>query len=97
MIKKIVSLQHAACISLLMIFLCASSHAQTPPTNNPPVYGPFNAAFLADGDGLKKLLVKEDTVLHADSPWSLYGWVQCAEAPAAPTLVAGIGDPEREY
>jgi Exo-beta-D-glucosaminidase Ig-fold domain/Concanavalin A-like lectin/glucanases superfamily/Glycosyl hydrolases family 2/Glycosyl hydrolases family 2, sugar binding domain/Glycosyl hydrolases family 2, TIM barrel domain len=66
-------------------------------TNDPSSYGPFNGIFLPDGDGLKKPLVKDDSVLRADSPWSLYGWVKYEQALKAPSLVAGIGDPTEEY
>src|SRR5580704_16083738 len=67
------------------------------PTNDPPYYGPFNARFLPDGDGLKKALVKEDTVLRSDSPWSLYCWVWLEEMPKGPSLIAGVGKTEDEY
>ena len=53
--------------------------------------------FLPDGDGLKKPLVKNDSVLRADSPWSFYAWVKPAEASHALTLVAGFGDPTDEF
>src|SRR6202451_3279688 len=66
-------------------------------TNDLPFYGPFNGVFLPDGDGLKKPLRKDDSVLHADSPWSLYGWVKSAEPLKGPSLVAGIGDPAEEF
>lgn len=42
-------------------------------------------------------VVKSDSALRADSPWSLYGWVKPAEEPKIPTLVAGFGDPEEEF
>ena len=71
--------------------------AQLPVTNDPPFYGPFHAVFLPDGDGLKKPTVKDDSVLRADSPWSLYGWVRTEETVSAPSLVAGLGDPAEEY
>ena len=45
-------------------------------TNDPPTYGPYNAVFLPDGEGLEKPLVPHDSVLRADSPWSLYAWVR---------------------
>ena len=61
----------------------------------PPFYGPFNAVFLPDGDGLKKPLAKNDSVLLADSPWSIYAWVKPAEALKLPSLVAGLGDPRK--
>jgi hypothetical protein len=82
-------------IAVCLIATCA--HAQTPVTNDPPFYGPFSATFLPDGDGLKKTLVKTDSVLRADSPWSLYAWVKPEEAETSLTLVAGIGDPSEEF
>ncbi|MGB8325403.1 MAG: hypothetical protein WCE52_20765, partial [Candidatus Acidiferrum sp.] len=67
------------------------------PTNDPPYYGPFNARFFPDGDGLKKALVKDDTVLRGDSPWSLYCWVWLEEVAKGPSLIAGVGKTEDEY
>lgn len=72
-------------------------HAQAPPTNNPPEYGPYNATFLYGGDGLTKDTVQGDTVLLADSPWSMYCWVRFDEPLDSPTLIAGMGDPNEEY
>ena len=74
-----------------------SGYSQTPVTYDPAFYGPYHAVLLADGDGLKKPLEKDDSVLRADSPWSLFGWVKLAEAPKGPSLVAGMGDPEEEF
>jgi beta-galactosidase/beta-glucuronidase len=71
--------------------------AQIPITNDPPVYGPYNGIFLAGGDGLRKPMVERDTVLLADSPWTLYAWVQPQEALTAPTLLAGLGTLDDEY
>ena len=71
--------------------------AQTPPTNNPPEYGPYNAVFLYGGDGLTKKMVAKDTVLLAQSPWSMYCWVRFDEPLEKPTLIAGMGDPTEEY
>ncbi len=85
---------------LILVCLVAPvlrGYSQAQVTNDPPFYGPFNAVFLPDGDGLKKPLVKNDSVLRADSPWSLYGWVNPAEALKLPSLVAGLGDPEEEF
>ncbi len=86
------------------LLFCAphSSQAQvsipyTTVTNDPPVYGPYNGVFLPDGEGLKKKLTESDTVLLADSPWTLYAWVNVDEAVAKPTLIAGLGRPEDEY
>jgi Exo-beta-D-glucosaminidase Ig-fold domain/Glycosyl hydrolases family 2/Concanavalin A-like lectin/glucanases superfamily/Glycosyl hydrolases family 2, sugar binding domain/Glycosyl hydrolases family 2, TIM barrel domain len=84
-------------IVLCLLLIKSKGHAQSPITNDPPFYGPFNAAFLAGGDGLKKPLGKDDTVLRADLPWSLYAWVKSAEATKELTLVAGFGDPEEEF
>lgn len=71
--------------------------AQTPVTNDPPFYGPYNATFLLDGNGLKKPLLKTDSVLRADSPWTLYAWVKPAGQVNGESLVAGVGDPQEEF
>jgi hypothetical protein len=71
--------------------------AQGPITNDPPQYGPYNAKFLIGGDGLKAPLGEHDTVLLADSAWSLYCWVRLEEPLQGPTLVAGIGETDEEY
>ena len=54
----------------LIALLPSRATAQMPVTNDPPFYGPFNVLLLQDGDGVKKPLVKEDSVLRADSPWA---------------------------
>ena len=36
-------------------------------------------------------------MLLADSPWTLYAWVNADEVAARATLVAGLGKPEDEY
>ena len=84
-------------ISLCLLTSAVGSYSQTMVTNDLPLYGPFNAVFFPDGDGLKKPLRKDDSVLRADSPWSLYGWVKSAEPLKGPSLVAGIGDPAEEF
>lgn len=86
----------------IALFAClfaaaVSVRAQVPSTNNPAEYGPYNGVFLYGGDGLTKDLVENDTVLLADSPWSMYCWVRFDEPPTAPALVAGMGDPNEEY
>ena len=52
------------------LWICVSfatvAKAQFPVTNDPPFYGPFNGVFLSDGEGLKKNLAKDDSVLRAD-------------------------------
>jgi hypothetical protein len=84
-------------ISIVLMATAIRGYSQTTVTNDPLFYGPFNAVFLPDGDGLKKPLVKNDSVLRADSPWSLYAWVKPAEASHTLTLVAGFGDPTEEF
>ena len=66
--------------------------AQIVPTNDPPVYGPYNAVILEGGDGLRKHMVERDTVLRADSPWTMYAWINVDFPATAPELVAGYGD-----
>jgi hypothetical protein len=97
--KSIVLFSLAVCLPF-----CAplSSRAQaaipyTTVTNDPPAYGPYNGVFLPDGEGLNKKLTENDTVELADSPWTLYAWVNADEAVTKPTLIAGLGNPEDEY
>ncbi len=80
-----------------MLCLAPVSSAQVPVTNDPPFYGPYNAVLLAGGAGLKKALVEHDTVLRADSPWTLYCWVRMEELPSGPSLIVGMGDTTEEY
>jgi hypothetical protein len=86
---------------LAFISLCGLCPAQTadrfPPVVEPPHYGPYNAVFLSDGDGLRKPLQKDDPVLRADSPWTLLAWVRPSEAVKVPQLLAGVGDPTEEF
>jgi hypothetical protein len=90
-------------VLLVMTLVCVGyAHAQIattvfPPTNDPPFYGPFNAVFLPDGDGLETPIGEHDSLLRADSPWSLYCWVWLDEDVKAPTLIGGLGDPNEEY
>jgi len=81
----------------LLLFAGAASAQNWIPTNDPPYYGPFSGVFWADGDGLKKLLVKDDSVTRADSPWTLYAWVWLDEELKGPSLIAGMGNSEDEY
>src|SRR5215469_18399817 len=71
--------------------------AQIVPTNDPPMYGPYNAAIMAGGDGVHRKMVEKDTVLRAESPWTMYGWVWLDSAVSGPQLVAGYGDVASEY
>ena len=82
---------------LLFAAFIVSAAAQIVPTNDPPVYGPYNADIAQGGDGIHKKMVEKDTVLRADSPWTMYAWVQIDAAVPAPELVAGFGDVSAEY
>src|SRR5215469_10225641 len=84
------------CLSLCVIST-SFALAQTIVTNDPPFYGPFNGVFLAGGGGLKRAMAKDDSVLRADSPWSMYAWVRTEETVGPSMLVAGMGDPQEEY
>src|SRR5882672_6617800 len=84
--------------TLLAAFVFVNAaKAQLPITNDPPLYGPWNGTFFPDGDGLRQRMVKDDSVLRADSPWSMYCWVRVEEAPKAFTLLAGVGDVAEQY
>jgi hypothetical protein len=61
------------------------------------MYGPYNAAIMAGGDGVHRKMVEKDTVLRAESPWTMYGWVWVDTAATGPQLVAGYGDVGIEY
>jgi Exo-beta-D-glucosaminidase Ig-fold domain/Concanavalin A-like lectin/glucanases superfamily/Glycosyl hydrolases family 2/Glycosyl hydrolases family 2, sugar binding domain/Glycosyl hydrolases family 2, TIM barrel domain len=74
-----------------------AASAQFIATNDPAAYGPYNATFLADGEGLHKPLVQNDSVLRADSPWTLYFWIEPDAEVKAPTLFAGVGSPTEEF
>ena len=91
-------LRGGSLLILCLLVLLGTLRAQTPiPTNDPPYYGPFAGHFLADGDGIKKPLSKDDSVLRADSPWTMYCWVWTDELPKGLSLIAGTGRPEDEY
>src|SRR5271154_5680745 len=82
--------------SLLLLLSMSAARAQIT-TNDPPQYGPYNAVFLADGEGLKKPLNEHDSVLLASSPWTLYCWIRPDETLQGPTLIVGIGTIADEY
>jgi hypothetical protein len=82
---------------VLLIAGVRPANAQIVPTNDPPVYGPYNAVILQGGDGLRKPMVARDTVLRADSRWTIYAWVQTDAPITAPVLLAGMGDVAAEY
>src|SRR5579864_5615655 len=93
---RFTALIHAGILATLLLATASASFSQLAVTNDPPLYGPFNAVFLPDGDGLRKPLLRDDSILRPDSPWSLYAWVKPAETKNA-TLIAGVGDPAEEF
>ena len=82
---------------LCTILTSPTAVAQNTILHDPPYYGPYNAVFLPDGEGLKKRLVKDDTVTRSDSPWTLYAWINLAEIPKGLSPIAGVGNTEEEY
>src|SRR5271155_2566799 len=95
-----ITLAFAALVSSYFCALAPAAHAQTTTqitTNDPPQYGPYNAVFLPDGEGLKKPLNEHDSVLLASSPWTLYCWIRPDETLQGPTLIVGIGTIADEY
>jgi hypothetical protein len=72
--------------------------AQPVPTQDPVQYGPYNGSFLADGLGLKEPIANQhDSVLRADSPWTLYCWFRSSNQVSNRELVAGLGETSAEY
>ena len=80
----------AVVAALAYVFFAAALRAQIPVSNDPPQYGPYNGVFLAGGDGLKAPLAEHDSVLLADSAWTLYCWVRADEPLQNSTLLAGL-------
>lgn len=80
---------------ILAVVLCVlpgNVLAQSVTSNDPPQYGPYSGVFLADGVGLRKPISNtHDSILLADSPWSLYCWIKTAEPVEGPEFVAGLG------
>src|SRR6202522_3009406 len=90
-----------ALIALLTIMYPVFSLAQRTPAAPepppPPFYGPWNAVILPGGDGLHATLNGSDTILNAESPWTLLLWVNAEDAAAGRELIAGVGAPNSEY
>ncbi len=95
--KSISSSCRLAFVISFAFCLALNLSAQIVTTNDPPVYGPYNAAIAAGGDGVHRKMVEKDTVLRAESPWTMYGWVWVDAAVTGPQLVAGYGDVGSEY
>ena len=84
---------------LCLVFACACEGLGQPPaTDNPPEYGPYSGTFLPDGMGLRKPLANvHDSILLANSPWTLYCWIKTSEPVNERELVAGLGSTTSEY
>ncbi|WP_040842833.1 LamG-like jellyroll fold domain-containing protein, partial [Nitrospirillum viridazoti] len=65
--------------------------AMAVPMASDGIYGPYNAAFLAGGDGLTK--PQRGVTLPATGPWTLSTWFQADEVAGGIVLLAGVGDP----
>ena len=97
--RQKIQIQKISWMLLAVVFASATAgQAQLLATNGPPQYGPYNGIFLADGMGLRKPLADvHDSVLLADSPWTLYCWIRTTEPVDARELVAGLGSTTSEY
>jgi len=88
---------HLFC-ALLLLSMAGVASAQRPTSVDPPEYGPYNGIFLADGLGLRVPLANvHDSVLLADSPWSIYCWIRPSEVVNGQELIAGLGNVSEEY
>jgi hypothetical protein len=79
------------------VFCLGQRPPAAPEPPPPPFYGPWNAVILPGGDGLRATLNGNDTILNADSPWTLLLWVNAEDAAAGRELIAGVGAPNGEY
>jgi hypothetical protein len=87
----------ASCALFASSLFADNVFGQIPVTNDPPQYGPYNAVFLSGGEGLREPLTEHDSVLRADSAWTLSCWVRLDEEVKSPTLVVGLGNTDEEY
>ena len=87
-----------ALLTIICPILClAQGTSPAPEPLSPPFYGPWNAVILPGGDGLHAALNGNDTILRAESPWTLLLWVNAQDAIAGRELIAGVGAPNSEY
>jgi Exo-beta-D-glucosaminidase Ig-fold domain/Concanavalin A-like lectin/glucanases superfamily/Glycosyl hydrolases family 2/Glycosyl hydrolases family 2, TIM barrel domain/Beta-galactosidase jelly roll domain len=86
------------CTAFVIALSFTAANAQVPVTNDPPQFGPYNGIFLPDGEGLRFPIANvHDTLLLADSPWTIYCWIKTDGAADSSGLVAGIGNTSAEY
>ena len=92
------ALPTVALFALVAATAAAQPPAPAPAPADPPQFGPYNGAFLADGPGLRTPIADpRDPLLLADSPWSLFCWIMPSDPVDAFSLVAGVGSPSAEY
>ncbi|MDQ2835461.1 MAG: glycoside hydrolase family 2 [Acidobacteriota bacterium] len=83
---------------LTAALVVAHAAAQPPATNDPAQYGPYSGTFLPDGMGLRMPLTNlHDSMLLADSPWTLSCWIKTDSPVSSRELVAGMGNTTSEY
>ena len=84
--------------ALVLLTMVGVATAQRATTVDPSEYGPYNGIFLADGLGLRVPLANtHDSVLLADSPWSIYCWIRPSEEVKGRELIVGLGNVTEEY
>jgi hypothetical protein len=89
----------------VVVFGFTLAAAAQPPAPAGPVYvtpsaqyGPYNGIFLPDGLGLSIPIPNaKDTLLDADTPWTMLCWINIPEPIGAPEIVASLGSLSAEY
>ena len=86
-------------VRIAMTFAATIATAGGPPAPLPARanFGPYNAVFLGGGIGILRPLAPGASLLAADAPWSLSGWIWVDTNTGGPRVVASIGesDPRR--
>jgi hypothetical protein len=93
-------LYSAARISALALAGCmlVCALGQRVASNDPTRYGPYNAALLPDGLGLRiPLSNSHDAVLLPDAAWTLFCWFRAQDSASGLELIAGVGNVSDEY
>jgi hypothetical protein len=94
---KVVAVRAFAVASLVATCLFPAV-SQVPATHDPEQYGPYNGTFLADGLGLTEPITNtKDSVLRANSPWTITCWFKGNEPVTQRELIAGFGETSSEY
>jgi hypothetical protein len=89
-----VLLSSLALVSVLAVPSTLQAQGYGQKTEMLPMYGPYAGDFLLGGRGLEKPLNSEETLLEAQSPWTMSLWFNAAAAAPSgmTTLLAGFGD-----